>query len=163
MRKEHSTRDLELPPPSLIKLPDEGDIDHENIVVALDSDNKYMQDLAFNEEPVTIMIDYSDDEYPPAAVDAWVNGFSPEILANGRWYRKPAIPVGCEVTVKRKYVEVLMRAKPETVRTEHGTSQEERPQNNVRRTPRSAYNLTVIEDNNPAGREWRTRIKREGG
>ncbi len=120
---------------------------------------KFHEDLAFNEEPVTIRIEEnSGSDFPETYVPVYVNGKGAEVFYNGRWQEVGWLPIGMEVTTRRKSVEQLARSKVEIVRTQHGDTREEKPQNKVVRRNKSAYALTVLQDDNPKGREWLSRV-----
>ena len=77
----------------------------------------YLDELAFMEEPVTIRLEPSAEKNAPAWFPASVNGEGAEVLQpDGRWLHMAEgyLPVGRRVTTKRKYVEVLLRAKIDT-------------------------------------------------
>lgn len=127
-----------------------GDVAHEA---------EYLAALHFNEEPVTIRIEEnSKSDFPETHVPVQVNGVEAEVLQNGQWIRIGWLPIGVPLTTKRKYVEVLARAKPENVRTVHDDANVERPQNRVQRRTSAAYPLSIIRDDNPKGHEWLSRI-----
>lgn len=127
--------------------------------VSGDNDAKLMADLNFMEEPVTILInENSGSDFPETHVPVQVNGRGAEVWMNGGWVAIGWMPIGVEVTTKRKYVEVLARSKSDSIQTKHEDATVERPQNKVVRRPRQNYPMSIIEDNNPRGREWMTRI-----
>ena len=159
IRKESHTSDEAIVQRPNIVVPDEGEIIHDNHFAAEDK-NKWLQDLAFYEEPVTLIIDASGEENAPAAVETWNNGEHPELLINGRWYKKGAIPVGVEVTIKRKHAEQLMLSKPQAVRTIHENTDVERPRNEISRTSRPGISLSIIEDRSPRASAWRQHVLR---
>lgn len=102
---------------------------------------------AFMNEPVTIEVSQSTDPNATPAVEVAVNG------------RRIFLPRGV-CTVKRMYVERLARAK----RT--GYSQNLDPRlgegvNTLLRNTALDYPFTLVEDKNPLGREWLSRILAE--
>jgi hypothetical protein len=117
-------------------------------------DKDYAAALAFMEEPVRIRIEPSSDQNAPGAHRCAVNGKGAEILINGKWLEATWLSVGVEYTVKRKYVEVLLRAKTDTVRTEIVDPQAERPQNNVHRVTSRLATFSILHDPNPKGPAW---------
>jgi hypothetical protein len=120
---------------------------------------EYADALAFMEEPVTIRIEEnSRSDFPETHVPVAVNGKEAEVLQNGQWLAIGWLPVGVPLTTKRKYVEVLARAKPDAIRTVHDDANVERPRNTVQRRTSSSYPLSVIRDDNPRGHEWLSRI-----
>ena len=67
------------------------------------------------------------------------------------------------IMLKRKFVEVLARAQPMNVSTDSGESPGDQITfNNVNRSLSSLCSFSVLEDKNPRGREWLTRVMREG-
>lgn len=131
--------------------------DNESLVSTVEglpaSDSAYMAELAFLEEPVTIRISPSSEKNPARTVQCWVNGKGAEQLTNGRWMQCGWLPVGHIVTTRRKYVEVLARAKGETVSTrvvQHGEFEE----NFADRTASLKYPFSILKDENPRGIEW---------
>lgn len=119
--------------------------------------------LAFNEEPVEIMIYPSAETNAPLVVDCWVNGRGAEIFTNGKWVQAGCLPVGMNVITRRKYAEVLMRAKRDTISTQHEDAVVERPKNVVNRSSSAVANLQIVRDNNPKGIEWVRRLMAQPG
>ena len=166
-RKEFSTLDMEIGQRPILNL--DGPIGlnvRENETIAtvdgpIESDN--IKALAFNEEPMTIRLERSSEKYAPPTVPVWCNGKGAEVLnPDGKWVEITYLPVGQILTTKRKYVEVLVRAKPEDVRTVHEDATVERPRNQLIRNSRSAFPLSVIRDENPKGHTWLTQLMAEG-
>lgn len=128
------------------------------IVVAPESlENDYQAQLAFMEEPVTIRIERSAEKFPPRVIDCWVNGKGAEVLINNKWVETRAIPVGMPVTTKRKYVEVVARAKVENVNT-HVEKRPDSEVNEIHRNASARAPFSVIHDANPKGAAWLTGI-----
>lgn len=131
-------------------------IDRDNLVETVGTvvPDGYLGQLAFNEEPVKIVIN-AQGENPENAVLVQVNGKGAEIYMNGGWVSVGYIPCDIEVTTKRKYLEVLARAKKETVTTKFGQNLNDGESFNVlQRRNALQHNFTVIEDQNPIGRAW---------
>lgn len=123
------------------------------------TDEQFMADLAFMEEPVTILIaENSRSDFPETHVPVQVNGKEAEVMQNGRWLTIGWLPIGVQLTTKRKYVEVLARSKSDAVKTNHDDATVERPQNKISRRTSANYPMTIIQDNNPRGHEWVSRI-----
>ena len=114
----------------------------------------YLEQLAFNEEPVTIRIEQSSEKFPARVVDAWVNGKGAEIWMNNRWVETRAIPIGMECTTKRKYVEVLLRSKIDTIQTDSGKIDAYSEKNEHKTFTSRKSPLSVIEDRSPRGAAW---------
>lgn len=117
---------------------------------------EYNDALQFNMEPIAIRIEPSNEENPPMFIDCWVNGKGCEIWdkATRGWLSVGAFPVGVIVVTRRKYVEVLARAKKINVKTIIVDPNAEKPQNKVRRVMTQMAVFSVIEDRNPKGRAW---------
>lgn len=103
---------------------------------------------AFMNEPVTIIVNPSQDPEDPKLVQVGVNGVN------------QFIPRGEPFTVKRKYVEVLARAK----RTDFQQTLDERlgeAMNQLRSMHSLRYPFSVIEDRNRNGGAWLTAVLAE--
>lgn len=120
-------------------------------------DASYFDELAFMEEPVTIRIQKSTEKFAPNVVDCWVNGKGAEQFTNGKWMVCGWLPVGHPVITKRKYLEVLARAKVDSIQTEV-TKYEDREDNKAIPYTSSKYPFQVIQDNNQRGGEWLSRV-----
>lgn len=119
----------------------------------------YQRELAFMEEPVTIRIEEnSRSDFPETHVPVQVNGRGAEVMMNGKWTELTWVPINVVVTMKRKFVEVLARSKSESIKTQHDDANVERPRNLVQRRTSSNYPLSILQDDNPRGREWLQRI-----
>lgn len=138
--------------------------DRINQIVAGDEsileDKEQADRLAMAEDPVKIIINPSNEENAPTSYPVWVNGRGGEVFMNGQWLPITYLPVGVELTVKRKYVEVLARAKTDNIRTVHDSANVERPRNIVQRTTSAVANFTVLEDANPRGPAWFAELRR---
>ena len=114
----------------------------------------YVEQLAFNEELVGIYLYRGREEFSPDAVSVWVQG------------RQVSIPVEKEVLVRRKYLEVLIRAQPQSVKTvvikPPEGSDSSQVQNKLVPSRSSAYAFTVTLDKNPRGQAWLEGVRREG-
>lgn len=111
----------------------------------------YAASLAFNEEPVTILLHRGREKNAPTHEMVGVNG---QIM----W-----IPVDTPTRIPRKFVENLARAQPLNVNTRSGESDgDDLTFNHVQRSLSSLVSFSVLEDKNPRGREWLTRVMREG-
>ena len=120
----------------------------------------YLSQLAFNEEPVTIIIEENQrSDFPETHVPVSVQGKGAELFTNGQWLEVGWLPIGSELITKRKYVEVLVRSKSDSIKTNHDDATVERPRNTVTRRTSANYPVTVLEDRNPLGREWIARIR----
>lgn len=144
--------------------PIENPQDRLNQIVAGDEtileDKDHAERLAMGEDAVTIMINPSNEENAPTSYPVWVNGKGGEVFLNGQWLPMTYLPVGVELITKRKYVEVLARAKTDNIRTVHDSANVERPRNTVQRTTSAVANFTVLEDKNPRGPAWFAELRR---
>lgn len=120
----------------------------------------YLDELAFNDEPVTIRLEPNSGENAPTTIPIWVNGKGCEIYENGRWIECAYIPIGRVIVVKRKYLEVLVRAKLDTVRTDIDNPESENPGNRIKRFTSAVSSFSIIEDRNPCGGAWLTELRR---
>lgn len=126
----------------------------------------YLDELAFNEEPVTIRIEPGSEEHAPQHVMLCANGKGCEVLLNGKWRSFPGgwIPVGQVLTIKRKYLEVLARSKIdriETVLPEPGSAEDKAGSGGTtKRFTRQSNAFSVLKDENPRGAAWLSDIIR---
>lgn len=122
----------------------------------------YLDALAFAEEPVTISIEEnSRSDYPETHVFVQSAGQGAEIWINNQWCTVTWLPIGQVLTTKRKYLEILLRSKSDHVRTQHDDATVAVPQNKLNRRTSGNYPVTIIEDRNPLGFEWASRIRAE--
>lgn len=165
--KEHDSRsvpptqkpDITLPP-----LHEAVTRDPEILVVdpSVVAKKEYYEQLAFNEEPVTILIHRSGEKNAGRTTDlVAVNGTKAEVLfeKNG-WVQIGWLPRGVQLTTKRKYVEQLAHAKVDDIATKTGKVGDENPENIIERTTRTVNAFSVVHDSNPRGAEWLDRLLR---
>ena len=119
--------------------------------------------LAFNEEPVEVMVYPSSEENAPQSIPCWVNGRGAEVFKAGRWHTLGHLPVGVRLITRRKYAEVLLRSKKDKISTDHQGTEVERPQNKVHRISSAVANIQIVSDNNPKGIEWVRRCMAQAG
>lgn len=132
-----------------------------DIVIAQQMPNKdWMNEMAFNDEPVTIRLEPSSDKNAPTSFPIWNNGTGCEVWQGGRWQVITYIPVGRVVTIKRKYLATLIGAKTDTVHTKVQEPESERPNNIIERYTSAVSSFSVIEDKNPRGAEWMQELRR---
>lgn len=136
------------------------DRDGEIVIADKPLNKDYADELQFNEEPVTIRLEPSAEKNAPSAFPVWVNGKGCEIFENGKWRELAYLPVGRVLTIKRKYVEVIIRAKIDTVATEVKEPESETPNNVIKRFSSAVHSFSVIEDKNPKGAAWLTELRR---
>lgn len=122
-------------------------ISESELVITTNLEKDYVDQLAFLEEPVEIMVAEPQDEKESNLVQLFVQGRSQMIIP------------GQPIIIKRKYLEVLARAKQirykPVVKINDLTGA---PVNMM--IPRLVlrYNFSVIQDKNPKGAEWLRRI-----
>lgn len=128
----------------------EGDI----VLVDKPFNKDYLDELEFQEEPVTIILNPSAEKNAPTAFPVWVNGKGAEVFQNNQWMEIGYLPVGRPLTIKRKYIEVIIRAKLDAVTTQHDDATVERPHNRINRSTSAVHSYSILEDKNPKGRAW---------
>lgn len=122
-------------------------ISESELVITTNLEKSYADQLAFLEEPVEVMVAEPQDEKESNLVQLFVQGRSQMIIP------------GQPIVIKRKYLEVLARAKQirykPVVKINDLTGA---PINMM--IPRLVlrYNFSVIQDKNPKGAEWLRRI-----
>lgn len=136
-----------------------GDVITGEIIHASD-DADYLADLAMMEEPVTIRLEPSADKNAMTSFPVWVNGRGAQVFQNGRWIEIIYLPVGVPLIVKRSVLEVIIRAKTDTVHTKVVNMDAERPQNVVERFTSPVHSFSILEDNNPRGAAWVAELRR---
>ena len=112
----------------------------------------YLGELAFMEEPVSIYLYRGQEEFSPDSIPLWVQG------------RMVSVPVEQEVTLRRKFVEVLARSQPYKLTTkvfDNSDGGNIAVQNKWMRHQASQYPFTLTRDSD-RGRAWLERVKREG-
>jgi hypothetical protein len=110
---------------------------------------------------VTIELLPGQDENAPPSVPIWVNGKGAEVLVGGRWLEVTYLPVGGPLTIKRKYLEAIARAKPTHIKTNIVELVGKDPINKIDRRSYMRYPFNMLEDKNPKGRHWLTKILTE--
>ena len=144
------THNTEMPKRALGAL-DDSDERQEIVIADASAIGGYAEELAFMEEPLTILLHRGREKNAPTHEHVGVNGQT-------IWF-----PVDQPVRIARKFVEVLARAQPMNVGTDSGeTAGDEITFNRVNRSLSSLVSFSVLEDKNPRGREWLTRVMREG-
>lgn len=108
------------------------------------------EELAFMEEPVTVMVLESQNEFDHAIVTIGVNG------RNQNFVR------GQPITVKRKYVEGLARAKPVGYRNEEYTMEDGTRSFRYPKRTGLRFPFQIVRDDNPRGADWLRKILAEG-
>jgi hypothetical protein len=130
--------------------------EHEGEIVLVEriGDLNYLEQLAAMEEPVVIRLEPSADKNASKTFPVWVNGKPAEIFINNRWIECGWLPVSQVLTVKRKTVEVIIRAKVDTVNTNIENRESERPNNTVTRFTTPVHSFSILQDKNQLGAAW---------
>lgn len=123
-------------------------------------DADYQAELSFMEEPVTIRLEPSTEKNAANVFPCWCNGRGGELMVDGRWITVTYLPVGMEITTKRKYLEVIVRAKIDTIQTDVIENPGQDPENRIRRFTSPIHSFSIIEDRNPRGAAWLTELRR---
>jgi hypothetical protein len=128
-------------------------------VVAVDKElnDEDLKEEDFLNEPVTILINRSmEKNFAPKCTDLIaINGTWAEMLVDGRWVQYGYLPRGRAITVKRKYVEVLARARYDSFNTEVLQPVNEDPITNINSVANYTLPFQMIKDTNqPRGQEW---------
>ncbi len=119
------------------------------VITAGGVDMAYAEQLAFGEELVEIVVHESTEPNASPLVDTYVNGV-PQRFIRGQSQR-----------VKRKFVEVLARAKQTGIKTTVDMSNGE-PVNRIQRHTGLRYPFSVQHDPNPKGAAWLRSILAQG-
>lgn len=124
--------------------------------------DEWLDELAFMEEPVTIRIEPSTEKNAATVFPVWVNGKGAEVFQRDRWEEIGYLPVGRVITVKRKVLEVIVRAKVDTVQTTETeiVDVDRGLGNTIRRYTSAVHSFSVIEDKNPRGHAWLSEMRR---
>jgi hypothetical protein len=83
-------------------------VDAQDIGADKQLQNEYLEALAFNEDPITISLEPTQEKNPPKWIECWVQGKGAEVLTADGWQAWGYLPMGSLITTKRKYVEVLL-------------------------------------------------------
>ena len=124
------------------------------------NDKAWFEELAFNDEPVTIRIEPSSEKNAASAFPVWCNGKGAEVLIRGKWVEMIYLPVGQILTTKRKYVAIMLGAKIDTIQTVTDEATQENPRNEVKRITTATHSFSIIEDKSPRGAAWATELRR---
>jgi hypothetical protein len=122
----------------------------------------YVNEIAFNEEPIEVRIERSNEKNAPRWVPCWVNGRGAEVFRDGKWHILGALPLGIPCITRRKYIEVLALAKQDSVDTKPPTPSDilegKNDVNDVEISTTAKYPFSVLKDNNPRGAEWLNKL-----
>lgn len=109
----------------------------------------HAEQLRFLEERVIIRVAHSNEAGAEDPVVLYVNG------------RSCIIRRGENTVVRRKYVEQLLRAKPERVTTRITRDRDDEVRNHVDKRRSLKYPFEMVRDDNPMGRPWYAKILAE--
>lgn len=137
-------------------------------------DKDYLDKLAFMEQPVTVRLEPSNEKNAATVFPIWVNGTGCEVYfdtvsgksihpedGKGRWLQCAYVPVDEELTIKRKYLEVIIRAKIDTVQTQVIEHPGLDPENRVSRFTSPIHSFSILYDPDPRGPDWVKSIRRK--
>ena len=117
-------------------------LESENIVVASTGlDNSYAAQLAFMEEHMEVMVHESTDKNAEPIVQVACNGIN------------QFFPRGVPVTCRRKFVEILARAKITSIETQTVNTDRD-VINRINKTTALRYPFSIVSDPNPQGAAW---------
>lgn len=120
--------------------------------------------LAFMEEPVVVYIQPNMTvQHPQPSVMCWVNGKGAEVYnyQTKTWTELGVLPVGRNVTTRRKYVEVLACSRIEQVTTKAYKGSDGEAYNELYRHQSAKNSLQIIHDwNREQGPRWFEEIMR---
>ena len=118
--------------------------------------------LAFNEEPIRIIIHMEEDDQASSHSRTTdlvaVNGIKAEVIIGNMWRQVGYLPKGIALYTKRKYVEQLARAKADKVSTRVEYLPDGDRRNHIDRFTKVKHPFSVLEDKNPLGAEWLERL-----
>lgn len=157
--KEINTADMPVEQKATIS-DDPSAYDGDIVLVDKPLNKEWAEAMEFNEEPVTIRLEPSTDKFASNVFEVRVNGKGAEVFQNGKWMEITYLPVGVELITKRKYVEVIIRAKIDTITTDHGNANEENPRNLVKRATTPIHSMSIIRDDNPKSAAWAQELRR---
>lgn len=144
MKNEFDSREV-APSESVIEMPVEGSVTREDLldtgISDVQRDKKQLDEMAFMEEPMRVMVHESADENAQPIVDIYCNG-TPQ-----RFIR------GVDQVVKRKFVQILINARTTNIKTRTGV-EGGNVINQLTRHTAVRYPFSVIEDRNPRGAAW---------
>lgn len=175
MEKKLDTHDHTVPQPETIRTPvvDLGDDDGwvrpiESLPRQSDEVMmEYAEEIAFNEEPVVIFIHPNMMvKRPEQFVQVYVNGVGAEMYnyQTGQWQQVGVLPVGQNVTTRRKYVEAIANARNEVVATETYIKANGDEFNDIHKHQVVRHGFQIVKDwNKKHGPKWFHRVMQRPG
>lgn len=164
-KKELHSTDITIEQKDPIILPPLGEsVVHESVIQPVSAEQllekAQLDNLAFAEEPVTVLI-HPSSEAGASMVTDYVAclGIPAEVFLNGRWCQSNGyLPKGKPLTLKRKVVEILLRAKHDDVTHDYAMNAGKDPDNVLGFVTRMKYPLSIQGDTNPKSTEWFNRL-----
>lgn len=151
VRRELESQDHQ-PAERVVEIAMDGDAEARAAEIEVVRDTRMFKDmaeeLAFNEETLTIYLHPSAEKYPEPLVQVAVNG------------RRVFLQRGKNLLIKRKYVERLARAKVETVQQD--VTAKDETMNRLTLTSALKYPFMVKHDPNPKGEAWLQQVLESG-
>lgn len=128
-------------------LPVTGSIDRDEYAQPFELvSESHFEDLAelerFMNEPVKVMIDKTTERNAEQIIQLMCNGVS-QFIVRGR-----------EAVIRRKYLDILARAKVDQVETEEYLNPKNEKAIRINHHPSHKYPFRVVQDDNPRGYEW---------
>lgn len=114
----------------------------EDLVITESLDRSHAEELIFMEEMVEVLVHESTDKNAEPMVEVYNNG-TVQRFARGR-----------SQICKRKYLEVLARAKETSIATNEDTNRNGEKYYRVDKYTALKYPFSVIRDDNPKGQAW---------
>lgn len=158
-RREVDSRSITPEQPSDVHMPADGEFkrpDDSKIALLNGAEvtTDYYDEIQFMESPVTVIFQPSSQQFAPPFVDCFCQGKGIEVLMGDRWVEWKQVPVGESVTVKRKYLDIIGRAKETILKTKVVTEANKDPQNTITRTVVLKHPFSVQHDPHPRGAKW---------
>jgi hypothetical protein len=153
-RKEIDTNELQVGQQQSFDVPTTGSIDHDDFrdqFESVDTPNwkEQAKILSFMEEPVTVRVHETENPNADQLIQTSVNGVNQFFIR------------GEVQTVKRMFIEVLARARPENISTPEYVDGKGNRATRIVKTFGLKYPFSVIADRNPDGHAWLEGILRE--
>jgi hypothetical protein len=148
------TNEMQVGQAQSFDLPNTGHIDRENFrdeFATVDTPNwkDTAKSAAFMEEPVHIIISDTEVANAEQVIQLAVQGKNQFVFR------------GAPIWIKRKYLEVLARARPESISTQEFTDTSGNRATRILKTMGLKYPFRVLEDKNPDGSRWLEAILKE--
>jgi hypothetical protein len=148
-------------PEQMPPISDAASYDGDVVLTERTHNQDYLDELAFMEDPITIRLEPSAERNAAKWLSIWCNGRGAEVLVNGQWLEFKHLPVSQVLTTKRKYVEIIIRAKVDTVTTPDMSESADRAEmNRLERFTTPIHSFSILEDRNPKGPAWMAELRR---